>query len=276
MKKIIVSLAVILMFAAPASAAVSIICTPDGNEVTVSFTNTDQTTGNPVRAFALDIILDNPAAKIVTVTAAKTGESTAGAPGYGVFPASFAREIDPGNPNWDDPNYTPVALLSDLPSDTQPGMDSNGITVELGSLYVGDANKPVEGDLLTFVVDTAAACNVVMALNVSRGGVVMENGDTPTPSMPGCTIVACDCFGDADGSGKVNASDIIAIAGWIGSYGVGRPPAIPSSDTAHYVLCADATEDGQINASDIIKIAGWIGSYGTGRPPEVACPHSYP
>jgi hypothetical protein len=86
----------------------------------------------------------------------------------------------------------------------------------------------------------------------------------------------CTCLGEVNGDGKVNATDLVVIAGWIGNYGTGKPKSIPSTDTLHYVLCADANLDGKINATDVVKIAGWIGSYGSGKPKSIVCPHSYP
>ncbi len=86
----------------------------------------------------------------------------------------------------------------------------------------------------------------------------------------------CTCLGEVNGDNKVNATDIVVIAGWIGNYGTGKPKTIPSTDTAHYVLSADANLDGKINATDVVKIAGWIGNYGSGKPRSVVCPHSYP
>jgi len=173
MNKIILGcVGLLLIFAVPAMAEVTITATQvSGSEVEISYSGA--TAGNPVRAFALDITLDNPDAKIVSVTAAKRGISTSAAPGYGIFPASFAREINPSDPNWDDADYTPAALLKDLPSDTQPGIDSNGITVELGSLYDGDANKPLTGDLLlTLTIDAPEMAIVDLDIleNASRGG----------------------------------------------------------------------------------------------------------
>ncbi len=87
--------------------------------------------------------------------------------------------------------------------------------------------------------------------------------------------LVCTCFGEVNGDGKVNASDILVIAGWIASYGTGTPKAIPCTDP-HYVFCADANVDCKIDDSDLIKIAGWISSYGSGKPKSIVCPHSYP
>lgn len=265
MKKIIVSLAVLLLFAVPALAGVTITATQiSGTEVEVSFTNTDQAT-NPVRAVAIDIVLDD--ANIVSIDPNMTGESIAVNPGYGVFPASFSRVIDPENPNWDNSAYTPAALLEDLPSDTQPGLGTHGVTVEMGSLYVGGPNKPIEGPLFTFTIDND--CNIVqMEENVSRGGVLLEDGSPGTTFILGGKIVYCPpiqlgqehlnwiavgrpkCWcckyqegGDLNGDGYTNPTDVMTVL----------RPAYPSSyPTAPYDHRADMNHDGFVNPQDVM------------------------
>jgi hypothetical protein len=75
----------------------------------------------------------------------------------------------------------PLGNKDDYPDDTLDGFDTNGITVELGSLYVGDINKPSNsGILLEFDLDPnhATECNTItIALNQIRGGVVLEDPD---------------------------------------------------------------------------------------------------
>ena len=225
MNKIILGcVGLLLIFAVPALAGVTITATRvSSTEVTVSFTNTDQMIGNPVRSVALDITVGaadvNHPAIITSVIPAKRGPSSSANPGYGIFPASFARVINPADPNWNDAEYTPVALLEDLPADTQPGIGTNAVTVELGSLYVGGPNKPVEGDLLTLVIALPGGGNVGLALNASRVGVVMEDNTTPTPALVGCTLLAGTCwdavnecagqlYGDATCDGTVNIDDL--------------------------------------------------------------------
>ena len=268
MNKIILGcVGLLLIFAVPALAEVTITATQvSGNEVEISYSGA--TAGNPVRAFALDITLDDPAAKIVSVTASKRGVSTSGEPGHGIFPASFAREIDPADPNWDDADYTPVALQSDLPADTQPGIDSNGVTVELGSLYDGDANKPLTGSiLLTVKVDAPEMAIVDLDIlgNASRGGVVMEDGTSGTitngtviyfshlcaseyntwlntwgggsaAAAPANWRKSCFKCGDVDGSGYVSFADVIAA---FNDFKLATPTGSGDADMGGYVSFAD-------------------------------------
>ena len=103
-----------------------------------------------VRAFALDVTVTG--GTIVGIADYKVGDDNHG---YGIFPANFSRYITV-NPttgeveSWDDPNYTLVA-----PPDTPGalgGLGTNGITIEMGSLY--DANAPAKTGVLCTVTVT--------------------------------------------------------------------------------------------------------------------------
>lgn len=191
MRKIILILAV-LAVASPAMAAVTITCTPDdGGVVTVSFTNDS----GRVRAFALDIAVDGGA--IIEPNSASGFNAD-----YSIYPGSIEINSVTGEV---DANGSPVCG-SDYPG-TEPGPGTASMTIEMGSLYVGEGNAPgQDDDLLTFVVDCngAADCNVTVALNTIRGGVVMENGDSVDPGpggLVGCKAVCAgqcrDQFGTA-------------------------------------------------------------------------------
>jgi hypothetical protein len=230
---------VVFVLASPALARVDIIV--DRNEVDpFSFDiRYNITPDEPnVRAFALDIFVDNDI-KIIEVNDFHVGESNSVTPGYGIFPHNFAAKIDPENPDWDADGYTPLADSNDYPDDTLVGLDTNGITVELASLYVGEVNAPaLSGVLLEITVEqTASFPNVNLALNQIRGGVVLEDPDTEVSevnmvSNPDCLIggnagptehstwvswdrPACWCYcrqcrGDVDG--KATFGKFVAIA----------------------------------------------------------------
>jgi len=251
MKKIVLVLAVLVM-AAPASAKVVVWLTADGNEVTVHYDATTEV--NLVRGFALDIAADD--ANIVTISNYHVGDSNSDSNGYGIFPGSFGRldQTDGDFPVWTDPCYSPLAWKVDYPSDTLDGLGSNGITIEIGSLYypaTGAASPncpPKAGVLCKFKVD--GECTLTVNENAIRGGVVMERPDQSVTVDPcGCTVqFGCfpsdhkdyaawldasspkcwcsegmQCYGDADGktiSGKfatyaVSSDDLaLLIAGW--------------------------------------------------------------
>src|SRR3972149_8866051 len=150
----------ILLFAVPALAKVEVFCTnnsADPNTVLVSYRVTMTGEPNKVRAYALDITVDK-GAKITGISGFKRGESVPNNLGYGIFPGSFDKyNIDPDDPNWADPNYSPLADPCDYPSDTKGGLNTSGITVELGTLYFPTKDNspnapPLTGDLLKFTV----------------------------------------------------------------------------------------------------------------------------
>jgi len=172
---------VIFMLSAPAWARVDVVV--EQNEVDVNSFNVRYfVTGevNDVRAFALDISADKDV-NIVEVNDFHVGESNSVTPGYGIFPSSFASKINPEVLDWDASGYTPLGNKADYPDDTLDGLDTNGITVELGSLYDEDVNKPsASGILLELVLDPnhAEECNTIsLSLNQIRGGIVLEDPD---------------------------------------------------------------------------------------------------
>lgn len=161
MKKVI-ALLVLFALATPTLARVNVYCTTDCNSVTVNYVFD----GNNVRAFALDIQVDSDA-NIIDVNEGSLNAD------YWVYPGSIV--IVSGSI---DSNGTPVADPCDAPGGTQAGVNTPGMTVEMGSLYtgVGAGNEPsVSGTLLHFMVDRD--CNVTISENTVRGGIVMEDPD---------------------------------------------------------------------------------------------------
>jgi hypothetical protein len=141
------------------------------------------TAGEQVRFFNLDVQVAK--GEITDVTPALRGESTAETPGYGIFPAAFRDYLvvdAHGEVNWSHENYLPVAPVGDAPGDTLPGLDSAGVTLEFGTLWIvnrpGDA-PPAEGLLCTLTLSEPAL--VTVAANTIRGGVVVpETSPAPT------------------------------------------------------------------------------------------------
>ena len=180
MRKISLILAMFVL-TAPALAVVTI--TVDQNDTDPLSFNIlyDVNEGEDVRAYALDIFVDNDAC-IVEVNDFHVGESNSVTPGYGIFPSNFAQHIDPEDPEWDAEDYNPLGDANDYPEDTLVGLDTNGITVELGSLYVGDNNDPCDsGILLEIVVGSDDFSKISLALNQIRGGIVLKDASSPPP-----------------------------------------------------------------------------------------------
>jgi len=149
------------------------------------------TGGEVVRAFALNVSVDK--GQIIGLSDFFRGESTAGARGYGIFPASFRDHIAVGsgtNIDWNVTDYTPLAVVADRPADTMPGLNSSGVTLEFGGLWdaaVPAAVPPSVGTLCALQLSQAA--NVSVAANVSRGGVMPSSPDiTFTPTFTGAFV----------------------------------------------------------------------------------------
>ena len=251
MKKIFL-LMVLLMLAGPALAAVTVTadCTyGDVNECAIRYA----ATGNDVRAFALDITVDNDA-KIISV-------------GDG----SSDYYVNPGSVEVDDQGNISGSLVCDGEKydGTLGGICTGGITTEQGSLYVGDANSPggagtgSSGVLFSFKVDID--CNVTVVVNSIRGGVVMENPDEDPDltivdgchlaPLPACWACPFWAKGDLDGDGYVTGGDVIPILNFFGQ----------STDNNN--ICADVDKDGFITGGDVIPI---LNNFGAGD--GVACP----
>jgi len=243
MKRLSLVLALLLL-ATPALAAVRIVVETEGTLAAIKY----ETDGEKVRAFALDILTD--AGTIDGVTDFIRGESTAEAPGYGIFPANFARyinvDIDTGEVEaWNVDDYHPVADPCD--PGALGGLGTDGITIEMGALYYPtDDNSPNapgnSGTLCKLVLSEEA--NLTVTLNEARGGIVLTDptvaatvdlgqaADVPVgggadllaPSHPDyaewvavgkpvCWAYPRQCHGDADG---LKEGDVQAGLSYVG------------------------------------------------------------
>jgi len=200
----ILLIVVMLLIAAPVMAEVIITASPveygvAGNTlcscVAVDY---NCTAGEKIRAFALDVTVDNNFV-IQAIRDFNKGETSSKTPnkfGYGIFPGSFKNYINAADPCWTDPNYTPICPNT-FADAAGTGIGTNKIIVELGSLYLGDANEPCKTGTL-FRIDVIptkwpAECNVMLAENLTRGGVVDINGDRMT-TLHGCKKGYTKCF----------------------------------------------------------------------------------
>lgn len=226
MKKIVLVLAV-LLFAAPAMATVSITCTADGNEVSVWYDATSET--ELVRAFALDITTDS-GAKIVKMDSFD--------PNYPIYPGSIV--ISGGSVT----NYGSAICDGNYPGDGYPGtkggLDTNGVTIEMGSLYVGAANEPDVNDLLCkLYVD--ADCTVTIKENAIRSGIVLEDVTDPATDLPStCEVSVCSaCSYDLNGDTYLGPEDVSAFIVFLNKY----------SDNYYYVCSPDPNYDPCLDAN---------------------------
>ncbi len=162
------------------------------------------TAGEVVRAFALNVSVNK--GQIVGISDFFRGANTAGARGYGIFPAAFRDHITPGsgtNIDWNVSGYTPLAVVADRPADTLPGLNSSGVTLEFGGLWdptVPAALPDPAGTLCALQITEPAQVSV--AANLARGGVVSAIPDVlfapvfsgaavapPFPAILGVTLV---------------------------------------------------------------------------------------
>jgi hypothetical protein len=244
MKKIAFVLAVLVM-AAPAMAVnITVTAGPGPNDFTVSYDD-----GAGVRAFALDIVLDDPCMTIEAVNCVSAD--------YFVYPGSISIS-DAGVVTGD--------------GTCNCGVDGNTVCIEMGSLYLtpeATLDLPAgevpaaSGDL---VIVTLGGCDdggdgvgVSVSENVIRGGVVMEDGSaaavtspggTVTPALPDCRIPHCwdsviECggqpLGDSDCDGAVNFIDLGRLkASFFTSYPGGG-----------YDCCSDYNQDQSVNFLDL-------------------------
>lgn len=192
MKKIVFVL-VVLLFTAPALATVTIEANqiPDTNQVVITYFSD----GNLPRGFGLDITISD--GNIVDCIAAMEGVCTDSVRGFGIFPSTIIinDQIEP-------------AVISDAGnpvSTIQPalgGFDTNGVTVELGSLYQEPNSPPLGTELdpivlCTLVVTADANCIVRIKGNAARCGegspalgVVMEDvGEIPDVIFVDCNYI---------------------------------------------------------------------------------------
>ncbi len=264
MRKLFLMLAVLLLAsAAYAVEDVNVYCTADGNVVTVSYSATAD--ANLPRAFGLDIKLSN--AETITSVTPLSPEPN----GYWVYPGSY-----------DETPETPVGDPCDS-DDTLPGIDHNGITIEMGSLHSPtEANSPnaprLSGDLFKFTV--SGDCNVTISGNAARGKVVFydaKNEDDGRDVVYTVCTVVLDCFpgndpkydqwvtqhkpkawccdgqadGDATGDGKSNVLDLFAVKK---GYGKNFATGPWGTGSGEYNCAADFNHDGNVNVLDLFVV----------------------
>jgi hypothetical protein len=196
MKQRILLIIAMLLIASPAFAVVQIISTQKtvGADTNVVEVNYMCTNSENIRAFALELTLGgNMVWNNIDRNSYLRGESN-DAPnhkGYGIFPGRFRDTMaNPGDPNWQNTDYMPVAPRGDLDSN---GLQGNKVVLELGTLYKDDANKPgSSGTLCRLYADyngETVGRSYTIAANATRGGVVDTTGATVSATFLGITQV---------------------------------------------------------------------------------------
>ncbi len=267
MKKIIVTLAVLLL-AAPVMATVTITCTEtDVNEVTVSFTSDEG--ARLVRAFALDVQINDPNVWIEDINCVHAG--------YNISPTNV--------------DISPQGEMSEPESDDCAAIhDHNMMISEQASLYTVEAPEPGVLFILTLggcaEEDDGGTASVVVTVseNALRGKIVMEDIGAPTEVISdGVTVTMdecvppCPCMGDVDESTTVNFSDLMLIyTEMIDQYPDGDDTYIYEIGNPEGLPCGDVDDSGSINFTDLMIIyTEMIDQYPDGDDTyvyEIGCP----
>ncbi len=173
---------VVAVLTSPVWATVTITATDLGEGVVAIDYSSDET--ELVRAFALDITVD--AGTIDAISDFKVGDDNNG---YGIFPGNFSLfiTVDPATgevSDWGVAGYSPVADGND--PGALGGLGTNGITIEMGSLY--DTKAPSkQGRLCT--VTCSEPCLLTVTTNATRGNVVLEDASEAVVDLIGATNV---------------------------------------------------------------------------------------
>jgi hypothetical protein len=188
---------------------VSISCTDEGGGVCAVRFDASAEEPNLVRAFALDIVVDN-GAKIVDFDDTVNTD-------YIIYPGSIV--ITNGVVT----SYGSAKADPNVFAGTM-GLDPNSMTVEMGSLYApatgwASPNKPAtSGILFTFTVDKD--CCVSISENAARGGIVMEDSSSPASNLPCpsccCLSIIVDCMKSSHAAYNdwVGGANLVPPAPW--------------------------------------------------------------
>jgi hypothetical protein len=246
MKKIIFFSVMLSLLVAPAWGAVVIKLEQvgDTNEFKVTYDLNDVPDPCRIRAFGLDITVDT-GGEVSDANWLKWGT-----PKYQIYPGS----IDINDAGIVEDEGTPVCDPCGLPAGTTlPGLDTNGVTVEMGSLYVGDANKPPRtGTLLSIFIDSANDCNIMLVGNAARVG----PNSPPTPSFsPGLVMEDPDQHPAILFKGaRYEPQVTVTISGTVTCDGAGLSGVTISG------LPSNPSTDGSGNYSDAAVPVGWSGT----------------
>jgi len=198
MKKVLMVVALLLLatpvFAADVTITATKVGSPVGSpnslqQVRIGYTGAAE--ANSIRAFALVLTVDS-GCNIDNICDFNRGESLTPGGGYGIFPGKVRQYINAASPNWADTNYNPIAPSGD-PNGTG-GNDNPRMVVELGTLYK-DANAPgTSGTLFSVDVNLennggSKDCNLCIAVDATRGGVVKNDAAGATVTLPSCVLI---------------------------------------------------------------------------------------
>ncbi len=280
MKKILLAL-LVLSIAVPAMSAVTITMRKGAasNEVIVGYSYTGVGDHNEVRAFALSVA--------VTDKAYIVGSATRLSDGYYVTPSNITFKV-----------VGPNTVIDQLGSPIA-AQDANGGVIEMASLYAANdpcathrTAPPSSGDLVKFLVDctksgTDQMVGISLAVNTLRGGVVLKDGNSVTPTLPtfptsppgtlwtcmpappACVGWASQSLGDATGDGKVTTLDLAALRKAWGTTAAAYPHG---AGPGQFNCCCDFNHDNKITTLDLAKLRQNWGKTGLAHTGGTPCP----
>jgi hypothetical protein len=290
MKKILLAL-LVLSIAVPAMGTVTISMTKgtEANSVIVGYTCS---AGVEVRAFALDVHVSDGAYVIGSATRWPLPETSHN---YYVTPTNISFKVV--GPNTVIDKYGKPAVLETV----------DGFTIEVASLYANNdpcaahrSAPPLTGNLVKFFVDctkrgTDQKVDVTMpSVNTQRGGVVLIDGNSVTPTLPTGTLWLCmtappacvGCptvtYGDATSmtggrpDGKVSSYDLLALRK---AYGTTSAANAHGTGPNQFNCCCDFTNmtggapDGKVSSYDLLRLRKYYGqTKGAACTTGTACP----
>jgi hypothetical protein len=240
MRTLILALTV-LLFAAPVWATVTITLEDlGGGKIAVNYSSDE---AELIRAFALDIVATD--GNIIDVNDYAVGDDNGG---YGIFPGSFAAAPIVVNPttgmvdNWDVAGYSPVAPAGD--PDALPGIGTDGVTIEMGSLY--DTAAPGNSGILCSVTVDEDVTKLCVKANAIRGNVVLESAaEVQSLELPNDepTGTGCYSWGECFPSDNLRYDDWVAVGKphcWCGALS----PTLPVGANPTWIYQCDGDADG--------------------------------
>lgn len=258
MKKIVCAL-VVLILAVPASAATTITAEQDPCDVAsaiIGYTGDDV-----VRCFGLDIQLDNDE----TIIAVECLSND-----YYVNPQKFTY-------NGVTPDFGVIPCLCAADDGLLPGLDSNGITIAMCSLYADsdpDHNVPPATANGLVKITVSGSCCITITENGRLGGVLDEDNVDIDPTLPNdpclCLDTGCQCFGDIVGAagpdpdGIVSMADLGFFMGYLGPFGppFNGGPVPAGMECLDVAGAASPVPDGVLSMADLGAMMSFLGPYG--------------
>jgi hypothetical protein len=201
-----------------------------------------------VSGFGIDITVDANVV-IADVCDYVEGESVTGNIGYGIFPGTIDVNTVSGDIN---DAGTPVA--PSLDPGALGGLGTNGVTLEMGALYVEGNEPPLTGTLCTIVLGNCAGATgtptLTLAGNSTRGNVVKTDSTEASVVYVGTTVTGCfvpiDCFPDTPAYAGQRA-DYLTFKSYVGDLAdCWCPPGTGTQNPAGYQCDGDAANNTQL------------------------------